>query len=58
MGAVRLSGRAKEQEKAVNRGDREFVDGRVSKFLEEYGEQLMHIQRYLDENRRQAEAKV
>lgn len=56
VGAVRLSSRAKEQEKAVNRGDREFVDGRVSKLLEEYGEQLMHIQRYLDENRRQAEA--
>ena len=58
VGAVRLSSRAKEQEKAVNRGDREFVDGRVSKLLEEYGEQLMHIQRYLDENRRQAEAIV
>lgn len=56
VGAVRLSSRAKEQEKAVNRGDREFVDGHVSKLLEEYGEQLMHIQRYLDENRRQAEA--
>ena len=52
---MRLSSRAKEQEKAVNRGDLEFVDGRVPRLLAEYEEQLEYIQAYLDENRKEEE---
>ena len=55
VGAMRLSSRAKEQEKAVNRGDLEFVDGRVPRLLAEYEEQLEYIQAYLDENRKEEE---
>lgn len=51
---MRLSNRAKEQEKAVNRGDMAFVDSRISKLLTEYEEQLGYIQEYLDENCKQA----
>ena len=51
VGAMRLSSRAKEQEKAVNRGDLTFVEGRVAQLLTEYAEQLEHIQKYLDDNR-------
>ena len=54
VGAMRLSSRAKEQEKAVNRGDMAFVDSRISKLLTEYEEQLGYIQEYLDENCKQA----
>lgn len=52
VGAMRISSRAKEQEKAVKRGDLKFVDGHVSKLLKEYEEQLGYIQHYLDENRK------
>lgn len=51
VGAIRLSSRAKEQEKAVNRGDLAFAGSHVSRLLEEYEEQLVHIQRYLEANR-------
>lgn len=51
VGAMRVSGMAKEQEKAVKRGDFTFVDHHVSKLLAEYGEQLGHIRQYLDANR-------
>ena len=51
VGAMRISSMAKEQEKAVNRGDYSFVDHHVSKLLEEYGEQLGHIRKYLEANR-------
>lgn len=53
IGAMRLSSRAKEQEKAVNRGDLAFVDTRISKLLAEYEEQLEHIQEYLEENQKE-----
>ncbi len=53
VGAMRLSFRAKEQEKAVNRGDMAFVDSRMSVLLAEYEEQLEHIQSYLEENRKE-----
>lgn len=56
VGAMRLSSRAKELEKAVNRGDLEFVERRVSKLLAEYEEQLEHIEEYLEENRQAEEA--
>ena len=58
VGAMRLSSRAKEQEKAVNRGDLAFVDSRVTKLLAEYEEQLAHIEAYLQENRKQESASV
>lgn len=51
IGAMRLSSRAKEQEKAVNRGDLSFVDSHVSKLLTEYDEQLGYIQDYLGETK-------
>ena len=54
VGAMRLSSRAKEQEKAVNRKDLNFVDSRIYKLLTEYEEQLQHIQDYLNENRQEA----
>lgn len=53
VGAMRLSSRAKEQEKAVNRKDLGFVDTRISKLLAEYEEQLQYIQDYLNENRQE-----
>ena len=58
VGAMRLSSRAKEQEKAVNRGDLAFVDSRVTKLLAEYEEQLANIEAYLQENRKQESAAV
>ena len=58
IGAMRLSSRAKEQEKAVNRGDLAFVDSRVTKLLAEYEEQLAYIEAYLQENRKQESAAV
>ena len=58
VGAMRLSSRAKEQEKAVNRGDLAFVDSRVTKLLAEYEEQLAYIEAYLQENRKQESAAV
>ena len=56
VGAMRLSSMAKEQEKAVNRGNLGFVDGRVSRLLAEYEEQLGYIQEYLDQNRHEESA--
>lgn len=57
VGAMRLSSRAKEQEKAVNRGDLEFVDSHVPKLLAEYEEQIGYIQKYLEETQK-AESKT
>lgn len=50
VGAMHVSNRAREQEKAVNRGDITFVDSHAEKLLTEYEEQLNHIQTYLDSN--------
>lgn len=58
VGAMRLSSSAKEQEKAVNRGDLPFVDERAPKLLAEYDEQLRHIQDYLDKNRKEESVAV
>lgn len=58
VGAMRLSSRAKEQEKAVNRGDLTFVDERAPKLLAEYEEQLGYIQDYLDKNRKEESVTV
>ncbi len=48
VGAIRISKRAKEQEKAVKREDYAFVDSHAEKLLAEYEEQLEHIQNYLE----------
>ena len=58
VGAMQVSNRAREQEKAVNREDTTFVDSHALKLLEEYEEQLEHIQNYLEKNRKADEAKV
>lgn len=52
VGAMRVSNRAREQEKAVNRGDISFVDSHASKLLTEYEEQLEHIRTYLEKDRK------
>lgn len=49
VGAMQISNRAREQEQAVKREDYTFVDSHAKKLLEEYEEQLTHIQKYLDE---------
>lgn len=48
VGAMQVSNRAREQEKAVKREDFTFVDSHAEKLLREYEEQLEHIQKYLD----------
>ena len=48
VGAMQVSNRAREQEKAVKREDYSFVDSHAEKLLAEYEEQLEHIQAYLD----------
>lgn len=48
VGAMQVSNRAREQEKAVKREDYTFVDSHADKLLLEYEEQLTHIQQYLD----------
>lgn len=49
VGAMQVSNRAREQEKAVKREDFTFVDSHAEKLLREYEEQLEHIQKYLDD---------
>ncbi|MCM1212069.1 MAG: ATP-binding protein [Blautia sp.] len=51
IGAMKLSTSAREQEMAVYRGDKTFVDSHVAKLLEEYEAQVAHIQAYLDKHR-------
>ena len=48
VGAMQVSNRAREQEKAVKREDFTFVDSHAEKLLAEYEEQLEHIRHYLD----------
>lgn len=48
VGAMQVSNRAREQEKAVKRDDYTFVDSHAEKLLAEYEEQLEYIQQYLD----------
>lgn len=57
VGAMHVSNRAREQEKAVNRGDITFVDSHAEKLLTEYEEQLNHIQTYLDSNHKSKDTK-
>lgn len=56
VGAMRLSSRAKEQEKAVNRGDLGFIERRIATLLAEYAEQLEQIQNYLRKTRKEDDA--
>ncbi len=50
VGAMSLSNSAREQERAVERGDYTFVDSHVERLLLEYEEQLEHIRAFLDGN--------
>lgn len=47
VGAMRLSKSAREQERAVDRGDKTFVDSHVEYLLAEYEEQLGYIREFL-----------
>lgn len=47
VGAMALSKSAKEQEKAVDRGDETFVDSHVEQLLADYEEQIEHITGFL-----------
>ena len=58
VGAVQVSNRAREQERAVNRKDITFVDSHAHRLLEEYEEQLAHIQNYLEKIQKADEEKV
>lgn len=58
VGAMQVSNRAREQEKAVNRGDITFVDSHADRLLCEYEEQLLHIQQYLDSRQTPEDKKV
>ncbi|EOS77154.1 hypothetical protein C819_01180 [Lachnospiraceae bacterium 10-1] len=58
VGAVQVSNRAREQERAVNRKDITFVDSHAHRLLEEYEEQLAHIQNYLEKIQKADEDKV
>lgn len=53
VGAMQVSNRAREQEKAVKRKDFTFVDSHAEKLLREYEEQLEHIQKYLDDRHKE-----
>lgn len=48
VGAMKVSDSAREQERAVKRGDETFVDSHVSQLLAEYEEQLEYIQNFLN----------
>ena len=52
VGAMRISNRAREQEKAINREDFTFVDSHAGKLLAEYEEQLEYIRNYLEKDRK------
>lgn len=58
VGAMRVSNRAREQEKAVNREDFTFVDSHAPLLLAEYKEQLQHIQNYLRKSQKTESAKA
>lgn len=58
VGAMQVSNRAREQEKAVKREDFTFVDSHADKLLAEYEEQLDHIQAYLDSKHKADETKI
>lgn len=55
VGAMKLSKSAREQERAVDRGDKTFVDSHVEYLLAEYEEQIGHIREFLDGNGETAE---
>ena len=57
IGAMRVSNSAKEQEKAVNRGDEAFVDAHVEALLADYEKQLTAIQAFLEKDKEAGEPK-
>lgn len=52
VGAMKLSGMAREQESAVGRGDETFVDSHAGQLLAEYEEQIRYIGEYLEKSRK------
>ncbi len=54
VGAMRVSVGAKEQEKAVDRGDTEFVDAHVQELLAAYETQIEHISKFLGNGRKRS----
>lgn len=52
VGAMGVSINAREHEKAVDRGDKAFVDGHVCQLLSEYEAQIGHISDYLADSRK------
>lgn len=52
VGAMGVSVRAREQEKAVDRGDTAYVDAHVQELLTAYETQIAHISRYLENGRK------
>lgn len=54
VGAMRVSVGAKEQEKAVDRGDTEFVDAHVQELLAAYETQIEHISKFLRNGRKRS----
>ena len=56
VGAMGVSVRAREQEKAVDRGDTAYVDAHVQELLTAYEVQIEHISRYLGNGRERNDA--
>jgi len=52
VGAMSVSSNAREQERAVNRGDTDFVDKHVQQLLAEYEAQIEHISRFLENSQK------
>jgi len=52
IGAMELSGAAKEQETAAENGDGEFIMAHFSEFMSSYEEQIAFIQKFLKEQKR------
>lgn len=49
VGAMKLSKIARDQESAVGRGDKTFVDSHAGQLLAEYEQQIRYIREYLEE---------
>ncbi|MDE6055811.1 MAG: hypothetical protein K2G55_19110, partial [Lachnospiraceae bacterium] len=56
VGAMGVSVGAKEQEKAVDRGDTAFVDAHIQELMAVYEMQIEHISEFLENDRRLKEA--
>lgn len=52
VGAMGVSASAREQEKAVDRGDTGYVDAHIQELLTAYKAQMEHISRFLEDERK------